>query len=266
MALAIPDLRLEPVAAELPTEPPEEIWRDSRGEAVAHGWVREGALTMGFPGLGGYRFSAAGGPVTGAPVPGANSRMLEPTYWKSVVPFVLQARGYEVLHASAIAATGGVAAFCAISETGKSTLARALGRRGHCPWADDAVVLDGTTALPLPFQVKLRPESSEWFDEPETSRFLEPDREQTLRAIFVLERDESVDVAVRRVPPSAAFPMVLRHAFCFTLADAARKRAMIARYLDLASTVPVFELRFASGLERLDSITARIEETLAALN
>lgn len=221
---------------------------------------------MGFPGLGSYRFSAQGGPVRGAPVPGADSRLLESTYWKSVVPFVLQARGYEALHASAIAASGGVAAFCANSETGKSTLARALGRRGHRLWADDAVVLDGLRALPLPFQVKLRPASSAWFGEPELSPFHAPEEEHPLRAVFVLVRDETADVSLHRVTSAAAFPLLLRHAFCFTLSAPNRKRAMIARYLELASAVPVFELRFASGLERLDAIAARVEETLAGLN
>lgn len=266
MRAEVPDLHLERGPALVPSEPPDEVWCDSRGVPIARGWIRGGEMSMEFPGLGAYRFAVHGGPVSAAPAHGASLRPLESTYWKSVVPFVLQARGFEVLHASAIAAAGGVAAFCANSETGKSTLARALGRRGHGSWADDAVVLERDRTFPLPFQVSLRPESSRWFGEPELSTFHEPDQEHPLRAVFVLERDEAVDIRMRRISSAAAFPLLLRHAFCFTLSDPDRKRTMMARYMELAARVPVFELRFASGLERLDAISARVEETLAGLN
>src|ERR671935_59558 len=64
--------------------------------------------------------------------------------------------GREVLHASAVITARGVVAFCAVSTTGKSTIAYQFSRRGYGIWADDALAFDGAdrgvTALWLPFQ------------------------------------------------------------------------------------------------------------------
>ncbi len=58
-----------------------------------------------------------------------------------VLPDVALARGYEALHASALASPAGVVAIAAPSGTGKTTLALALMRRGWQLFADDVLVL-----------------------------------------------------------------------------------------------------------------------------
>ena len=77
----------------------------------------------------------------------------------------MQALGHEALHASAMRAARGVVLFAAQSRTGKSTVAFGLSCRGYEQWSDDGVVFsvaeEGATAVPLPFDVRLRPQSAD---------------------------------------------------------------------------------------------------------
>ena len=54
----------------------------------------------------------------------------------------------------------GVVGFFASSETGKSTLAFELAKRGHAQWSDDSLVFDtgcsDATVVQLPFRVRVR--------------------------------------------------------------------------------------------------------------
>jgi len=67
--------------------------------------------------------------------------LVEDAYFRNVLPLVMQLRGHEVLHASAVSTPGGLVVLCGVSGAGKSTFASALSARGHRVWADDAVVL-----------------------------------------------------------------------------------------------------------------------------
>lgn len=260
----LPDLKVRTACSRSETrEPPDEIWRELDGSVIASGWLRGGRREIAFPGLAIYEFSADQGSVIATPEPGAATPAIFDTYFRSVLPLVLQVRGAEVLHASGLIIGGGLVPLCAVSGTGKSTLARALSRRGHRLWADDAVVLDGTNALPLPFRVKLRTASQEWFSEPALSPVYRGLPACPLRAICVLERDESSPVRIHRLTQAAAFPQLLRHAYCFSLADRERRRTMLERYLRLAIGVPVFELRFRSGLSRLEEMADEIKRAVA---
>ena len=81
------------------------------------------------------------------------------SYARGVLPVVLLAREHEALHASAVLFGGHVAAFCAASGTGKSTLALAVAAEGGEHWADDTVILTprpgGVEALSLPFPARV---------------------------------------------------------------------------------------------------------------
>ena len=138
----------------------------------------------------------------------------------------------EALHASAIQADGRVIAFAAVSQTGKSTVAYGLSRRGYEQWADDGVVLEvgggRALAVPLPFDVRLRPESSGMFglDGSRFHQFSSMDAERcserkptTLGAICVLSRSTGCSsgspVTIERLEPAQAFAPVLTHAHEF---------------------------------------------------
>ena len=65
--------------------------------------------------------------------PGVSPDAIEETFERGVLPLALQARGIQVLHASGIETPQGVVAFCARSQTGKSTLAYACSRAWGFP-------------------------------------------------------------------------------------------------------------------------------------
>jgi len=264
---AAPARNLADVAADV------EIWRDTEDAIVAYSAMVDGQHWIDMPGAARFRFEATGGAVEAHPHPPANPARVHDAYRRAVLPLVLQVRGTEVLHASAVRSPRGVVAFCAGSGTGKSTLAAALGRRGYPVWADDAIAVD-TSSIPvttarLPFQIRLRPAAAALVrgDRPamgvagsEISG--EGAVEQVaMAAACVLRRTDRVAgaVAVEALSPSAALPALLAHAYCFSLQDAERKRRMLRHYASLAARVPVFEVRIESGLGRLPEVLDGVE-------
>jgi hypothetical protein len=228
---------------------------------------------MYVPGVGSFGFGLSG-EVRAVPDPGAERACVEDTFRRTITPMALQASGREALHASAVLMPEGVVALCAVSETGKSTLAFALGQRGFPLWADDAVVLEmagsGAVAQPLDFCIKLRPASSAYFGPGDAPAAASP-RPEPLAAIIVLARSdapESAAVDVQRLPAHRAFTAVLTHAYCFTLDDAAARRRMLEHYMALTAAVPVLEVRFRPGLEHvpaiLDAIRAAVHSSREA--
>jgi hypothetical protein len=176
-----------------------------------------------------------------------------------------------VLHAGAVLGPEGVVALCARSQTGKSTLSRALaGRPGRALWGDDAVAFstagDGVEALPLPFALSLRPASAAHFAGSPDAPRAAGDAPAPLAAVLVLARadgDREPVAAARRIPPADAFTAVLEHAYCFDLEGTSRRRDTAEQYLDLVTRVPVFELRFRTGLQHLEAILDEVERAIA---
>lgn len=301
------------------------VWLDVQERPCAYGFAADDWNWLHLPNAGSYRFRGSGMQAVracGVVVdPGASRSTVLDSFYRTVVPLALQAGGLEVLHSSAVQLPTGVLALCALSETGKSTLAYALHRRGHPLVADDAVVLDvdgaATTITPVPFAMRLREASAKHFDRPAkdqvkvtaTSRgepgettdgWVEGRDDERLAhateadplpmaAIAVLERvredgtvhgriawsggaaDTSAaagaaaadagtaSVTVERLAQASAFREILPHAYSFSLADGDRKRRMMQAYLQLVSAVPVYRVRFRTGLEHLDAITEALE-------
>lgn len=261
------------------TTPDVTVWSDGASGPVAYGATRGDWHWLRFMGVGTYRFPARPSGLTIAagvvPEPGVGRDTIVDSYYRSIVPLALQAYGLEALHGSAVEFPSGVVTMCADRETGKSTIAFALKRRGHEVVADDAVVLsvpgaeDGgpVTVHPLPFEVRLRTQTAVHFDVPDR-RHVAVDGasprarsdDLTLRAIVLLSRDDHVgSVHATRLSPNQAFAGVLSQSHAFTLADGPRKRAMIRSYLRLVASVPVYRLSYPTGLEYLDSICEHLE-------
>jgi hypothetical protein len=251
-----------------------EVWRDYDGRVAAYGFTVDGHHWMRIPGIGSFSFSAGTEDVTSFPEPDVPPETVLDAYRRTVLPMALQALGWEVLHASAVRMDPGVVALCAVSQTGKSTVAYALGRRGHRIFADDAVPLDLSDAVPravpLPFALRLRPESISFFGSDgavESSSADNVDEEPTpLSALCILERAgrsaPGGPVRIGALSPTASFPRVLTHAYCFSLASSERRGAMVERYLDVVSRVPVFEVRLWPGLENLSGVVDAIERAV----
>jgi hypothetical protein len=240
-----------------------ELWHDDRGVVCAYGGTEGGRCCMHFPGFASYTFDRESEDVTASAPSTIERDVLIATFHRAVLPMVLQVREREVLHASGVCVPRGVVAFCARSGTGKSTLAFGLGRRGYRVWADDAVAFTAcgpqVHALSLPFALRLRPDAAACLSADRMNGDGARDDEVTraespvLAAVAVLERVDRLDgmTRVERLRPSAAFPALLAHAYCFSLREAERRRRMVQRYLDLTERVPVFVLRVESGLECL---------------
>jgi hypothetical protein len=222
------------------------------------------------PGVGSYCFRSGTEEVSAHPEPGVDRETVEDAFRRAVLPLAIQMLGREVLHASAVLGPRGVVALCAVSETGKSTLAYGLSRRGFRLWADDAVAFelaaDGVSALPLPFALRLRPASVAFFGTA-AHELEEPDRPEDLAAILVLERAELLPeraVLVERFADGLAFPAVLAHAYCFSLDDDERKRRMMGAYMELVGRVPVYRVRFRPGLDRLGRVVDALDAAVRA--
>ena len=254
------------------------VWRDLAGRPCAYGQTVAGEHWMLWPHLATYRFDDEGGDVVAYSSDSASPDSIIDTFHRMVLPLALQRRGLEALHASAVTIAGRVVAFCAVSGTGKSTLAYALHRaRGYPHWSDDAVVFEvgaAITAVPLPFDVRLLPEAAAAFSgsSPRPAavlpRLLEPPplERAPLGAICVLARRErhefGGDVSVTRLSSPKALTAVLEHAHCFSLTDVARKKLMMEHYLDVAERLPVLEVRFKPGLDRLPAVVDGVSRAL----
>ena len=265
-------------------DPKVQVWRDLDGTVCAYGHTAGGIHWMHLPGLASFRFDGEAGEVEAIAHPPMREEKILDAYRRNVLPMVLQVRGHEVLHASAVLAPWGVVALCAVSKTGKSTMAFGLSRRGWPLWADDAVAFEtlesGVRAIPLPFGMRLRPEAAAFFAQDLIAASADPGRNDAdrvevetvpLAALLLLNRAHGEDdgvVQIERIPSAGAFTDVLAHAYYFGLHDVERKRSMMSHYLELVARVPVFEIRFRPGLERfpavLDGIDRLIHRTFGA--
>jgi len=245
-----------------------EVWRERDGRVAAYGGSLDGSRWMRIPGLAAFVFS--GKSVTAYTEAAAGDDDVHDAYRRNVLPMALQVLGYEVLHASAVRGPRGVLALCAISETGKSTIAYGLSTRGHELWADDAVAFElggqGARALPLPFSLRLRDTSAAYYGvEPDSFRLGEP-QPAALAALCVLERVKDAGNAsgarVERLSAAEAFSSLLAHAYCFSLEDVERKERMLRTYMALAGSVPVFRAGLEAGLERVPAMLDTIERKI----
>src|SRR5688572_26772684 len=260
------DLRFAPADAWRPpaldaANPDIELWRDNDGTICAYGGSLNGTCWMHLPGVATFSFSDENAEITATADGSAARGRIVDAYYRTVLPLALQTRGIEVLHASAVRMHGGIVALCGVKETGKSTIAYALSRRGHSLYADDAVPFtksdDVVRALSLPFTMRLRPSSAAYFGRNGMSERKSPHAdaqgpvlftEERLAAVFVLERSSpalSTTVpSVRRLTGAPAFLSALTHAYCFSPNNELQTARMVQHYLDLAASVPIFEVRF----------------------
>jgi hypothetical protein len=269
-----------PAVGPEPSLAPFKVWCDPAGALIARGYTDGGQHWLHFPRLATYQFDDGADVVVAAPEAGAAPETIADIFLRAVLPLVLHTRGQETLHASAVVTPEGVVAFCARSETGKSTLAFGLAQRGYTPFSDDAVVLrqsgDRWLAVPYPFQFRLRTAPAAHFaadgtqcqrHPPSTSDDMPVAGEpQPLAALFLLTKlrpaEASAPVIIRQLSPAEALPLLLPHAYSFSLENPARKRQMATAYLDLVTAVPAYDLRYAGTLDALPQVLDGIEARL----
>ena len=240
------------------------IWLSPDGQVFAGSSVEGDRARVTVRGLARYEVAPHAEVMLATPEPDAAPESVASIFARFVRPIVFQLRGAEVLHASAVRGSNGIVAFLGPSRSGKSTLAAALGSRGHELFADDVVVWralpEGIVATALEFAPRLRADVS--------ALELQPGRTTTegeapLSAICFVERAaRNGTVGLARLDPATASPAVLAQALAFWLADETRNRAMVTNYLELVARVPVFSLAIPWDLHRLGesaaSVAARI--------
>jgi hypothetical protein len=223
-----------------------------------------------------FHLPAGGDMLTAFPDESVDAEAVLDAYYGGALPLVVQAtRGLEVLHASAVRVRqrGHIAAFCGISESGKSTVAYGLAARGHDHWGDDAVSfrVDGAqsaTAVGLPFTVKLREGSSRYLGaSSDVGEVIKDFEWQSARlgAVFVLEPIERPGdaVVVQRLSSSDALHALLPNAYRFRPQTDERRRQTMQSYLELVASVPIFGARYPRGLDRLPDLLDGLEERIS---
>jgi len=252
--------------------PQAEVWRDSSGQVAAYAEIIDQEYWMHLPGLASFRFSERDDQIAATLTEDVTEEAVLDAYRRKVLPIALQVRGLEVLHASAVSSDAGVTALCGISETGKSTIAFALSRRGYRLWADDAVSFEinghGPLAMSLPFTSRLRHPASEFFNQeyhhPTCKIDSTPAEAAPLRAVCVLRREnENSRTIVRQLSSTKAFAALLDHACCFIPQPLDRKRQMIENYLKIVAQIPIYDVCFPSGLENLSNVLDAIENLMS---
>jgi hypothetical protein len=255
-------------------DPATLVWVDYEGTPSAYFYRSGDEYWAYLPAVGAFR-SDPDGRVVAVPNAGVSDELVVDTYRRTIAPMTLQLLGRQVLHASAVESSSGVIGFCADSQTGKSTIAFGLSRRGYRVYADDALAFEGAgsdiRAFELPFSVRLRPGSAAYFDVPVPAaplldadgRITVGDKTAPLAALCVLSRqDEGQGVELRRLGADAVIQRLLPHAYCFTLLDEELKRRTVEEYLALAARVPVYEARFTATLDELPGLLTEIERVL----
>lgn len=269
LPLAIAGREAPPVVPR-PPDGSVEVWRDVSGTTGAYAYQAGRQYWVDVSNVAMFHYSDATGHVTAVAHGAIPEVRVRAAYHRIVLPMLLQALGYEMLHASAVRTARGVVAFCGDSGAGKSTIAVGLSQRGYPLWADDALLFEagaGIRAIGLPFEVRLRPESAEFFhlegrlDRAGRDRSGVDRDPANLLAVCVLNQvGASGDGAVpRRRRGAAALAALLAHACAFSLADLDRKRRMMEHYFAVSMRVPVFDLGVQPGLERLPDLLDAVE-------
>jgi hypothetical protein len=240
---------------------------------VAYGWIEGHDYSVLVPEVATFRFRPGGDELSAFPATGGSENMVTDAYRTIALPLALHVSGFEALHASAVDFEGVVVAFCALSETGKTTTAYALSRRGFPLWADDAVVFEAHSdtapvAHQIPFSANLRSEIRKFFALGD--RVPSPSEESgadplPLGAVMLLERSEEIDaphVDIRRLAPAEAIPLLVPHSQRFDLGNYEHRRRTVQNYLELVGHVPVLQARFVPGLDKLDAMLTEVERGL----
>ena len=230
---------------------------------------------MELPAVAMYSSVTRSSVVSAVPVGAASAAAVIDGFARTALPFLLQVRGVQCLHASAVLTTGGVVAMCGDPGVGKSTMAAALERFGFPVWADDAVAFSSCptgsrpTSVQLPFARRLSSSSDRLLaslpplagDSPPR-----PGAQRPLAALLVLQRAGDREPTVERLAPAAAFSAVVEHSYSFSLDQLDARRRFSEHQLGLVTTVPSLRVRFPGDDGAFATLVERVAAYVEALS
>ncbi len=254
---------------------------ERQGRAAASAATREAAadtLRLTWPDVGTFTIRGSR-VVTLQPAPGVAPEIVQVFLRGPVAAALLRARGYLVLHASAVALDGGATCFLGASGWGKSTLAALLHARGHALVSDDVAAIDmagSPRVLPGTPQLKLWPDTLASLGEraealprvhpqlEKRARAIErrhPAEPVPLRRLYVLAQAPSREI--QPLAPQEALVELLRHSYGARTLQGVRREDHFRQCARLASQVPVRRLALPRDLAALPALAHLIEQDCA---
>ncbi|MCP4204741.1 MAG: hypothetical protein GY769_22770 [bacterium] len=247
------DLELSITRTEIPPPVvPNERWIDNAGHLLA--WSSQDRLQVA--GTGVFCFAGDSRQVMAFVDHDVESTRVQEDFCRFVLPLVLQTRGWQVLHASAVSTPEGVVGFCGRSGAGKSTVARTWATEKHALWADDRLVLRVHNQTPETIRL---PEGR---TDPQVAGPAGP--AQSLLTLVVLEVDDgsAASPTLDRLSPAIALTELLPHALCLDSTSSVLARQLFLTYSDLARRLPIHRLAYRQTPESAEALTAWLEERL----
>src|SRR6185295_1568775 len=107
-----------------------QAWSDSDGGITARAYVGIADGWIDAPLYGIFRFASGSRTVCVWPAAGASKAAIRGQFERVLQPLILQALGWQTLHAAAVMGSAGVLAFCGLGGAGKSTTTYALRHLG----------------------------------------------------------------------------------------------------------------------------------------
>lgn len=231
-------------------------WQTTDGRRL-YGRRDDATYWLWSPGVATFSFGA-----TGAVTYDAHDEAAAIPLWRrSALPLALEARGYAVLHASAVHHGSGCVVVCGRSTSGKSTLAAAAAHDELAVVADDAIAFslwEGPSVLTLPFELRPRP-ADDRLSLAEASS--EGGDELSLRHLVLLEPDPNAQsIALEELSAGEAFGALMPHAYCFSLDDS--RQRLIDEYSALAAATETARLRYRPEPSSLPAMVAVLKGLL----
>ncbi|HWR51692.1 MAG TPA: hypothetical protein VN428_11330 [Bryobacteraceae bacterium] len=259
--------------------PTDTVWYHYARLADGRAWPAFGkspsdaCYVIDFAGVCAFVISERGGRIDGRPAAGTAASTVRRLFLDQVIPLVLNLRGYECLHASAVLVGGAACAFIGPSGAGKSTLAAALASPARPLLSDDCLALadsqDGLVAYSGNRGSKLWPDSAEALcgdhgslpavTGHEAKKLLEseavPPRCAPLSRIYLLDpgpRDAAPSLG--EAHPSQGVPILLEAAFRLDLTDADMLARQFRFLMSVVSAVPLRRVRYSHDFAALPTV------------
>ena len=224
-----------------------------------------------------FEVSRDGRFITCYPQSSGHEDAIRSCLYGSGLALALHLQGTPSFHASAISLCSGAVAFVASGGTGKSTLAAAHVREGYRSLTDDVLAVslfdEGWWATPsFPWITLTRqsfsclyPELSFPGTKARKARVLSPassfcDRAVPLNSFYLLERHSGTDIGIAPVPQQDAVWKLLQHTCCLPFLEHSQVSTHFDFVCRLPASVPVYRLRYPSGLNLLSSVIDAVVE------